>query len=107
MWQIGDADTKVRGTAERGSWNTPIQGTAHEFLLQSIVSVVDWITCNGVPARLCLPIHDALLLEIRDDCVDEVAHAVRGIMTGWPSGNVPMVVDIDVGPDWGHLERLV
>jgi DNA polymerase-1 len=107
MWRIADPDDGVRITAENGAINTPIQGTANEFCLRSLVEVVRWILEEGVPALLVLPVHDALVLEVREDAVQEVGHEVPRIMQSWDSGGVPLIVDSEEGPSWGTLTKLV
>ncbi len=103
MWRIADSDEMTRKTAENGATNTPVQGTASDYGLASLAATVDWIRDNAVPAKLVLPVHDALLLEVRDDAVDEVAFEVKRIMTSWPSRCV-LAVDVDSGPSWGSLK---
>jgi len=104
MWRIADADEQTRKTAENGAVNTPVQGTASDYGLASLAATVRWIHEDAVPAKLVLPIHDALLLEVRDDAVDEVAFGVRRIMTSWPS-RCALEVDVETGPSWGSLVK--
>jgi DNA polymerase-1 len=106
LWQLADDDNEAKGTAERSSWNTAIQGTGSDYLLRSLVQVVNWVLDNGVPARVVLSVHDSLLLEVRDDCLGEVAAKVKEVMTGWPSDDVPLVVDVEAGPTWGDLTKM-
>lgn len=105
LYKIADHDGLERSKNENASFNTPIQGTGSDFCTMSAVASIDWILSDGVPAKLVLPIHDALLFEVRDDCVDELAYQVRRIMTSWNSEGVPLLVDIDVGKSWGSLTR--
>jgi DNA polymerase-1 len=102
---IGEQDENKRGSAENSSWNTPVQGTASDFCLASVIEVVRWLHEDAVPARLVLTVHDSLLLEVREDALDEVASQVRRIMRSWPSEGVPLDVDMEVGPNWGDLHR--
>ena len=102
---IGEADELKRGSAENSSWNTPVQGTASDFCLASVVEVVRWLREDAVPAKLVLTVHDSLLLEVRDDCIEEVASQVRRIMRSWPSEGVPLDVDLETGPTWGDLHH--
>jgi uracil-DNA glycosylase family 4 len=104
LWQIGDPDDARRNRAENGAVNGPIQGTASDYCIASLVESVRWLREDAVPARLVLPIHDALLFEVRADAVDEVYHGVRRIMTSWDSAGVPLEVDADVGRAWGSLK---
>ena len=102
---IGEADEAKRSTAENSSWNTPVQGTASDFCLASVVEVVRWLRDDVVPAKLVLTVHDSLLLEVRSDAFEEVAGQVRRIMRSWYSWDVPLEVDLERGPTWGALQK--
>lgn len=106
MWAILDQDEPKRITAENGSFNTPVQGTANEFAVASMIEVVKWIDADAVPAKLVLPIHDSIMLEVREDAVNEVIPAVTEIMTQWDSQGVPIKVDVEMGKMWGSLEKV-
>jgi len=88
--------------------NSPIQGTASDFCLKSLIAMVDWIDTNNLSdvIKLCLPIHDALLFEVREDWVERLAAKTQATMTGWESGGVPLAVDVEVGSTWGDLVSL-
>lgn len=107
LWRIADADDLARSRAEHGSWNSPIQGTASDFCLRSLVECVRWLHSDAVPAKLVLTVHDSLMFEVQVEAVHEVAWQVRRIMQSWNSGGVPLVVDIKTGPSWGRLEKYV
>jgi DNA polymerase I-like protein with 3'-5' exonuclease and polymerase domains len=92
-------------TAENSAVNTPIQGTASDFCLRSVVEVVRWIESTRAPAKLVLTVHDSLLLEVEEAAIHAVATKVRDIMTGWDSAGVPLAVDTEVGKSWGTLEK--
>jgi DNA polymerase-1 len=99
----GDDDR--RAVAEHSSYNGPIQGSCSDFLLASLTEAVRWVLDDGIPAKIILPIHDSLLIEVEESALDEVAHKVRDIMLGQPSMGVPLAVDADVGPSWGALVK--
>lgn len=105
LWRLDDKDGKARSKAEHSCVNTPVQGTAADFLNASLSEVVNWIDDDCVPAELVLAIHDALLLNVKEDAVEEVARNVSRIMTQWPSAGVPIEVDVEVGPAWGSLKK--
>lgn len=85
--------------------NTPIQGSAAEYLTRSMTEVVDWILDEGIPAKVVLPVHDSLILEIDQRYEDEVLGQVHSIMTSHDSQGVPLLVDVETGPAWGSLEK--
>ena len=103
---IADQDDAKRSNAENGAKNTPVQGTASDFCIASLVACVDWLREDAVPAKLVLPVHDSLLFDVRDGAVEEVIAQVPRIMCGWNSGGVPLEVDVEVGPSWGSLKKV-
>jgi len=106
IYSLGDPDEGRRADGERRAVNSPIQGTAADFLNASIALVSDWIRDNAAPAELCLAIHDALLLHVREDAVEEVAWNVRRLMLSHPSSGIPLDVDVEVGRAWGSLSKI-
>jgi len=94
--------------ARKAAGNMPVQGAASDVTLMTFISVCDWLKAEGIDyAKMVATIHDSVLLEVRNDKVEEVGRKVQSIMkaTGekW-FPQVPWKVDIDLGPDWGHLE---
>lgn len=86
--------------------NTPVQGSASDFMLRTLVAVVEWIIRDGVPARVTNTVHDSIILEAPFAWALEVAGVVKDIMEAWPSCGVPLVADCDVGLTWGTLHKL-
>jgi len=101
---IASRDSLKRSTAENSAVNTPVQGTASDFMLASICDIVDWILGDGVPAKLVLTVHDSVIFEIREDAMEETLLGARDIMQSHDSCGVPLKVDIEVGPTLGDLE---
>lgn len=105
MYRVASPEDGVRITAENGAGNTPIQGTASDYLMASLVDCVDWLRGDCVPAMLILPVHDSLLFEVRRDAVREVIGVAREIMTGHDGRGVPLLVDVEVGDRWGSISK--
>jgi DNA polymerase-1 len=92
--------------AERKAVNTPIQGSAAD------VCKLAQILCDksGMDDRLgcmmLLQIHDELVFE----CPDETAEEARKEIKSWMENSlptdldVPLTVDIGIGPSWGHAK---
>jgi len=53
------------------------------------------LACN-----LLLQVHDELVFEVRDDALEASRTMVRQEMEAAASLNVPLVVEIGVGPSW-------
>ena len=86
--------------------NTQCQGSASDFLLASLVECVRWIQRENVPAKLCVPVHDSMLFEVRDDAVDLVVRECKRLMEQWPTAHgVPLVADAKVGAAWGSMDK--
>ena len=96
----------MRSNAENAAINSPIQGTASEYCLASLVDIVRWIKEEKIPAKVVIPVHDSVMVEVREDYLTEAAFCVRSMMQGHYSGDVPLVVDQKVGLNWGDLEKL-
>lgn len=105
LFEVANSDGTHK-SAERSSWNTPIQGTASDFTLASLTKVVEWIQDDLVPAKLIMTVHDSLLLEVRDDALDEAKYQLARIMESWPSNGVPLKADLEVGKTWGTLTKV-
>ena len=109
LYQIGNNtdEKKDRSAARRARnaiFNTEIQGSASDYCVASLIESVHWIRGDAIDAKLIMPVHDQLLFEVDDDAVDEVCHTARDIMLQWDSGDVPLVVDVQVGKTWGDLK---
>lgn len=106
LWRIADAQEEERETAERSSWNTPIQGTATEFTNASLGQMQRWLDQEGVDAKIVLTVYDAIVLQVAEPHVEEVGWHLRRIMEGHESGDVPTLADLKVGQSWGSMVKL-
>jgi DNA polymerase-1 len=106
LWQIAEPDSLQQSRARNGAVNTPVQGSASDFMLRSVVAAVQWVVGDGIPCRVTNTVHDSIILEVPYEWALEVADMVKDIMEGWPSCGVPLVADVDVGRTWGSLHTL-
>lgn len=107
LHHIGDAEGPQKGTAERSSWNTPVQGSAGLYCNASLNAITSMILRERLPAKVVLTVHDSIILEVWRPALREVAARCRAIMCGWPTVNgVPLVVDAEHGHAWGSLSKL-
>lgn len=105
LFRIADQDEMSRKTAENGSFNTPVQGTASDFCLASLARCVNWILEEKFPAKMVLTVHDSLLFEVDETHVDEMVQVAKHLMSDWDSNGVPLVIDAEVGKSWGSLKN--
>jgi DNA polymerase-1 len=101
---IASPARELRETAERSSWNTPIQGTAAEFTNASIVELTRRLA--GRRARLILTVYDSILAEVEEGWVEGYRAVARDVMLGWDSRGVPLEVEVKAGKTWGQMEVL-
>ena len=97
---IRSSNKQMQQYAERSAINAPMQGTAADIIKRAMISVDAWCEREDVPARLIMQVHDELVLEVREDCVESIASAVRERMVGAAELAVPLRVDLGTGANW-------
>ncbi len=89
-----------RNLAERTAVNTVIQGSAADLIKRAMLGVDHRLRSEGLSARMLLQIHDELVFECPEAEVNRLARVVREAMTQALALDVPLKVDIAVGPNW-------
>ena len=98
--EIGSKNAAMRKAAERTAINAPMQGTAADIMKLAMVAVDDWLQASGIDARVILQVHDELVLEVREDLVEEVAAKLRDLMGKAAQLAVPLIVETGSGSNW-------
>ena len=94
--------------------NTPIQGTASDFTMLSLLNIYDYLQENWQgKARLVSTVHDSIILEVDDkpEYLKEIGNACVDIMARTPLDYVPdcpvpFVADAEIGYKWGEMYKL-
>ena len=97
---INAKNPALRKGAERTAINAPMQGTAADIIKRAMVAVDAWLQESGLDARVILQVHDELVLEVREDLVEQVREQIRPHMSGAAHLDVPLLVEVGVGPNW-------
>ncbi len=97
---IKSRNRAVRENARRMAVNARIQGTAADLLKLAMIAVDRRLRSELGAARLLLTVHDELVLEAPSEAIDDLSALVREEMEGVADLSVPLVVDMDSGPDW-------
>ena len=97
---IRSRNRAVRENARRMAVNARIQGTAADLLKLAMIAVDRRLRAELEAARLLLTVHDELVLEAPDEEIEDLSALVREEMEGVADLSVPLVVDMDSGPDW-------
>lgn len=86
--------------------NTPVQATASDLTLAAMVLVDRELTERELPAFMVGFVHDSIMVEAREDVVDEVAEIIRTAMEN-PMLDVlglnlpvPLKADVEIGDNW-------
>ena len=97
---IGSRNQAQRAGAERAAINAPMQGTAADIVKRAMLDVDAWLADRPDEARMLMQVHDELVFEVREDCVEVIRDGVRQRMAAAATLDVPLVVDIGVGMNW-------
>jgi DNA polymerase-1 len=97
---INHRNGQRRQYAERTAINAPMQGTAADIIKRAMIAVDHWIEDSGLDLRLIMQVHDELVLEIRDDLLEQARAEIDRLMVGVADLKVPLVVDIGSGCNW-------
>ncbi len=96
----------VRSFGERTAMNTPIQGSAADIIKLAMVNIQRELTEHGFQAKMILQVHDELIFDSPAEEIDRLADLVRRCMENALVLDVPLVVDIKVGPNWHDVKRI-
>ncbi|RME47371.1 MAG: DNA polymerase I [Chloroflexi bacterium] len=97
----------LREAAYREAINAPIQGTQADIIKLAMIQLHDALQTrrqDGHGPRMLLQVHDELLLEVPRDEIDDVVPLVRETMGSAFELDVPIKVDVKVGPNWCDME---
>ena len=97
---IKSSRPQERAGAERTAINAPMQGTAADIIKKAMVAVDEWLSESGLDARVILQVHDELVLEVREDLVEQVSAQIRPLMGETVKLDVPLLVEVGVGNNW-------
>ena len=90
----------ARAGAERAATNAPMQGTAADIIKRAMIELDRWISPKSDEIRMLLQVHDELVFEVREDCIDEYREGIRTRMSAAAELAVPLIVDVGVGNNW-------
>ena len=97
---LNSSNRGLRFEAERVAKNTPIQGTAADILKLAMISLGEGEVVPG--ARMILTVHDELVFEVPDADVAKAEARIKEAMESAFKLDVPLVVDVGHGPNWGE-----
>ncbi len=103
--EIRDRNFNMRAYGERNAQNSPLQGSAADLIKLAMIRISDAIEEDGLRSRMLLQVHDELVFEVPPEEVERMRVLVRSHMEQVVALDVPLVVDIGVGPNWLDAKR--
>jgi DNA polymerase-1 len=102
LWlpEIRSRNRQRQQAAERAAINAPLQGTAADIIKRAMLDVDAWLAGDDAPARLIMQVHDELVLEVREDAVQEVGKGITERMEAAAQLDVDLIVEVGMGDDW-------
>lgn len=85
---------------ERMAVNTVIQGSAADLIKVAMINIYKNICQHAPDLKMILQIHDELVFELPRSKAKEYGSMIREEMTTAIELNVPITVDIGIGPNW-------
>ena len=101
---INSRNFTQRGFAERTAVNTPLQGTAADLIKVAMIRIDAALEERGLKSRMTLQVHDELVFEVPEKEVETMQSLVREQMEKVHALAVPLLVEMEVGPNWRDLE---
>lgn len=101
--EIHAANRNERMMAERQAVNAPIQGAAADMIKVAMLQVHEAL--KGCRTRMLLQVHDELVFELAEGEEGKLRE-LRTIMEEAMPVNVPIEVDVKLGPNWNSLTTM-
>ncbi len=92
--------------AERMAVNMPLQGTAADVMKISMIETDKWIKRSKFDVKMLLQVHDEIVLEVDKKDAENIAKEIKDIMETVAMFEVPLVVDVEIGKNWGEMKRI-
>ena len=106
---INDKNFNVRNFQERAAINAPIQGSASEIMRMAMIGISKkFEEIKNLKSKILLQIHDELIFEVHKEQVNKCSKIIQEEMSSVKDSNlhsfsIPLLVDINVGDNWGDL----
>ncbi|MGO3295542.1 MAG: DNA polymerase I [Marinobacter sp.] len=99
--EINARNKQLQQAAERTAINAPMQGTAADIIKLAMIDVESWLLAEHPDtARMTMQVHDELILEVKEEAVDEIREGLVKRMSGAAKLAVPLLVEAGEGDNW-------
>lgn len=98
--ELKSSNYMQRAFGERIAMNSPIQGTAADIIKIAMIRVNRRLKDENLQSQLLLQIHDELLIETKEEEVEQVQKILEEEMRSVVSLSVPLEISVDRGKSW-------
>jgi len=98
--ELAEGNVRMRRLGERLAFNTPIQGSAADIIKVAMLRIHHRLKDAGLRSGIILQVHDELVCDVEKEEAEEVGEIVRVEMEGACELDVPLKVDMGLGPTW-------
>ena len=102
--EINSGVGMLAAAAERMAVNMPVQGTQADLLKMAMLEVAAF-TKDRDDVQMLLQVHDELVFEMDIDAVDTLVPKIQQMMEKVWKTDVPLVVNVEVGTNWGEMQE--
>ena len=99
---INAKNGQLRKYAERTAINAPMQGTAADIIKTAMVDIQRALEKQNYATTMIMQVHDELVFEVPDAEIAIIQPLIREKMQSAATLDVPLVVDIGLGKNWGE-----
>lgn len=101
---IRSSNYNRRSFAERIAMNMPIQGTAADIIKKAMIDIRKEMKTKNMKSKMVLQVHDELVFEYLDEELSVLKKIIQECMENAVKFDVPLKVDIAVGPNWAEAK---
>ncbi|MBQ7706196.1 MAG: DNA polymerase I, partial [Lachnospiraceae bacterium] len=98
--ELKSSNFMTRSFGERCAMNSPVQGTAADIIKIAMINVNNELKSRNLKSRLILQVHDELLIETKEEELEEVKSILNDNMMKAAELSVPLIVDMHEGKSW-------
>ena len=102
--EINSQISLVKKMGERMAINTPIQGSAADIIKLAMLKIYKKYK-NDTNLKMLIQVHDELIFNVKDGMEKKYGEEIKKIMENIIDLKVPLLVDIEIGKNWGDLKR--
>ncbi len=95
----------IKTTDIRAAINAPVQGSAADLIKIAMINLDKAL--SGTENGITIQVHDELVLEVKEEELNEISNLVRKEMENAISLDIPILCDIKVGENWGEMREIV